>query len=584
MILLALIILGTALEGIGIASVFVLISVINDIDSISKFGMVQNAAAWLELEGSSLVVFLSIAIAGFVLGKNAYLYLVIRYRARFVNDGIARDGSRLLSKYLGMPYEDFIKRNTADYTRNVFLSVRTVHNGVLTSFVEFVSEILVVIVISLILLFAEPAAALVSFLFVGTVFAAIYGHVGARMMRLGEERHRLDEAVLKTINHSLDNFRDIKLLHIGGHFIGVFGKMVTRHADNFRAAAILTQLPRLVFESILPVGIVLVVIVTEFSGTRDQVLPLLALFAVSAMRILPSFNRIVGAVNGIKQGIAALNEVAPDIKDMIAKQLQGEPPPPESGIPFANAVTIEEVRYGYGVDGAEATIKGVTTEIRFGQSVGLVGASGAGKSTLADLLLGLLRPDAGRILIDGEDIAEHMLDWQRLLGVVPQSINFLDDTLRRNVAIGVDDADISQADLEEALTKAQLQETIDNLPDGLDTIIGERGVKLSGGQRQRIGIARALYRKPKVLILDEATSALDLETEWEVNQSIRNLQGQVTLIVIAHRLSTVRDCGKLIFLDDGVIIDEGTYDELYVRCAPFTRLVDRGEFSGADDE
>jgi ATP-binding cassette subfamily C protein len=583
-VLLILVIVGTVLEGAGIASVFVLISVIGDPATISKFGILGQIADRYALEGNLLITTLSIGIAAFIIFKNSYLYIVICYRVSFVNDGIARDGKRLLSRYLDQTYEQFIQRNSADYIRNTFISVRSVHAGIFTGFIEFITESLVAITILIITLVAEPVAASIAFAFVGTVFLVIYQFLGRRMTRLGEERHFLEKEVLQNLNQSLNNFRDIQLYYLGQHFIRTFAELISSYTQNYRSYGILTQTPRLVFESVLPIGIVTVVVVAVLSNDKGNILPLLALFAVSAMRILPSFNRIVMSVNGIKSGFAALNEIAPDLSVKSARSTNLGNNGAANSIKFDDVIELEGVGYGYDKSLTKRVVKNISVKIRCGQSVGLVGVSGAGKSTVADLLLGLLRPDAGRILIDGKDITDHMREWQHLLGVVPQSINFLDDTLRRNVAIGIDDADINEADLEEALSKAQLQETIKNLPDGLDTNIGERGVKLSGGQRQRVGIARALDRKPKVLILDEATSALDLETEWEVNQSIKNLHGQVTLIVIAHRLSTVRDCSKLIYLDGGVIIDEGTYDELYQRCAPFTRLVDRGEFSGENNE
>jgi ATP-binding cassette subfamily C protein len=304
----------------------------------------------------------------------------------------------------------------------------------------------------------------------------------------------------------------------------------------------------------------------------EAIIPTLTLLAVAVVRLLPSFQKVTANVNALKWGEKALNVVYEDLekldaweREFLARQQNADT------LTLEHTIEIEGLTYQYPGQEDHA-LRDVSLTIPKYASVGFVGPSGAGKTTIVDVLLGLLEPTAGRVLVDGEDIQERLPTWQRKIGYIPQSIYLTDDTVRRNAAFGMKEEEIEDEAVWRALEAAQLRELVESLPEGLDTMVGERGVRLSGGQRQRIGIARALYHNPEVLVMDEATSALDNQTERLFVEALEQLQGGHTLVVIAHRLSTVRNCDTLFMLDEGRLVAEGSYDELMARSEVFRRM------------
>jgi ABC-type multidrug transport system fused ATPase/permease subunit len=285
----------------------------------------------------------------------------------------------------------------------------------------------------------------------------------------------------------------------------------------------------------------------------EAVLPTLGLFAAAAFRLMPSVNRVLGAVQSLRYGMPVIDTLCAEFKLAVPEIAVTQ----RSVTPFRATLELNQITYAYPAV-AEPALKDISLAIQRGESVGFIGASGAGKSTLVDILLGLLAPDTGEVRVDGNDIQKNLRNWQDQIGYVPQSIFLTDDTLRRNVAFGLPNEQINDAAVHRAIRAAQLEEFVDSLPDGLETFVGERGIRLSGGQRQRIGIARAIYHDPAVLVLDEATSSLDTETERGVMQAITALQGSKTILIIAHRLSTVEHCNRLYRLQDGRVVEEGT--------------------------
>jgi len=290
----------------------------------------------------------------------------------------------------------------------------------------------------------------------------------------------------------------------------------------------------------------------------DTVLPTLGLFAAGAFRVMPSANRLISAAQGMQGTAAAV--------DLVYEEYKATRPPAPGPVqnpiaPLRTSITLENIRFSY-PNAPRPALQGVTLEIQQGESIGFIGPSGAGKSTLVDILLGLLPPDAGAVRCDGSDIQGDLRGWQKQLGYVPQSIYLADDTIRHNVALGVPAGEIDETALRRAIRAAQLEDFVAGLPEGLDTIVGERGVRLSGGQRQRIGIARALYHDPPILLLDEATSALDTETETGVMQAVEALHGSKTIITIAHRLSTVAHCNRVYRMAGGQVVASGRLEDV----------------------
>lgn len=338
-------------------------------------------------------------------------------------------------------------------------------------------------------------------------------------------------------------------------------------------------LPRIVVESVFVCGVAALIALAQMRGSVDLV-PLLGLFAYAGLRILPPLQEIVSRLNLIRFAQAPLEAVYRDWLRITEQGAVAAAEGPVSPLPFERELSVDGV--GYRFEGAHRwALQKIEFGVRQGESVGIVGPTGAGKSTLVALLLGLLKPSEGHIAVDGCDIQERPRDWQRQIGYVPQEVYLTDDTIRRNVALGVEDGRIDEARVAESVRTAQLDDFVASLPEGLDTVVGERGVRLSGGQCQRIAVARALYRQPQVLVFDEATAALDHRTELELTRAIEGLHGTKTVLIVAHRLSTVRRCDFLVFLDEGRVAGLGTYDDLLANNAAFRHLAtaSRGEGS-----
>jgi ATP-binding cassette subfamily C protein len=339
-------------------------------------------------------------------------------------------------------------------------------------------------------------------------------------------------------------------------------------------------MPRLLVESTFVCGALLVVILLTLQGYRGaDVLPLLGLYAYAGFRIIPSANRILWKINEIGYGATAVHQLYDDYMVIVRNAADADDASAGESMPFTDRIVVAGVAYTYPGSHTPA-LHDVHLTIRRGESIGIVGPTGAGKSTLVDLLIGLLQPSCGRIMIDGVALPERRRSWQRQIGYVPQTIFLADDSLRRNITLGIPDDDIDDDKVQAAVRMAQLEAFVASLADGLNTFVGERGMRLSGGERQRVGIARALYHEPEALVFDEATSALDSCTEGEVVRAIEALHGVKTLVIIAHRLSTVRHCDQLVLLQRGRVAGCGSFDELVERNADFRAMALLTELGG----
>jgi ABC-type multidrug transport system fused ATPase/permease subunit len=362
------------------------------------------------------------------------------------------------------------------------------------------------------------------------------------------------------LQQSLGAVKEVKIAGREAFFESRFRAARRALADVRRRRASTASALRLGVESVLIVSVLIVVLLVTLRGDSGaEAVSLLALFAYAGVRAVPSANRIMLNTGYLREGRPFARAVAADFAALGTRP--SRPHGPEPSVEFRATLACDHVTFVY-ADTTRPALHDVNVVIRRGESVGIVGPTGAGKSTLVDVLLGLLTPTSGRVLLDGEDLRGEERAWQRLIGYVPQDPYLLDDSLRRNIAFGVPDSVIDEQRVARACSLAQLDEFVRQLPDGVETVIGEDGVRLSGGQRQRVAIARALYQDPAVLVFDEATAALDNQTERELTRAIAALHGERTLIVIAHRLSTVESCDRLIFLQDGRVAAIGRYDEL----------------------
>ncbi len=382
-------------------------------------------------------------------------------------------------------------------------------------------------------------------------------------------------AISATIQQSLTGIRDVKILGRERFFAHQF---VTDRAKNARAAYLtgtVAQLPRVLIEtSLLLLILGFFVLAVGRGETAASILPVLGVFSYAGMRMQPSLQKIVAGINSLRYATAPINEVYQELQELDRAGARRRVTSPDP-LHFEEEITFEDVSFRYENTSAPA-LSDVNLRIAKGESIGVCGPTGGGKTTLVDLLAGLLDPTSGTIRVDGQDLRGQTREWQQNLGVVPQSVFLLDDTLRRNIAFGIPDEEIDESAVIAAVRLAQLSEFVGSLPEGLETRVGERGVRISGGQRQRVAIARSLYRKPSVLIFDEGTSALDSITEAELIGTLDSIRGERTIIIVAHRLSTVRGCDRIVLVTGGRIADIGDYDELLARSTEFRQLAELG--------
>jgi len=421
-----------------------------------------------------------------------------------------------------------------------------------------VTEILVIVGVSLLLLSIEPWGATIVVTTLGLTAWGLNVFTKKKVVEWGERRQLHDGLRLQYLQEGLGGVKDLKLLGRETEFIKQFQEQSEMSARVGRRQATSLLLPRLFLELFAVVGIATLVQVMLFRGrSPESLLPTLGVFAAAAFRIMPSFTRIMGALQSLQYSLPVVSTLYAELQSL-EKEGGGQA---KTLSVFNCSLIMENVSYKY-PEATSCSLEKVSLSIEKGSSVGFIGGSGAGKSTLVDILLGLLTPTSGAVKVDGRNIQDSLRTWQNRIGYVPQSIFLMDATLRRNVAFGVPEEEIDESALRRAICSAQLEEYVESLPEGLETFVGELGTRLSGGQRQRIGIARALYHNPEVLVLDEATSALDLHTESDVMKAVNALHGQKTIIIVAHRTSTVEQCDRLFRLEGGKLVTEGTPKEV----------------------
>lgn len=518
----------------------------------------------------------------FFAAKNGLIYLLIYVQKRFVFYSEARFRAKVYASYLRRPYEETLALNSSEISRNLMRSVTQMFTKSLMPFVEMVMELLIAFGAITALLLIEPIGSLMAFVLIASTLFFFYWFAQHKLSLWGRELEDTSTSMYRWISEGLGALKETKVLGREGYFEKAFLSASEKFAHfSFRVTTI-QQVPRLMGEvAVLGVMFLIVAMFVSREGSLTGALPVLGVFAAASLRILPSLSRIVQAVSSIRQSAASVNYVYSEFISVQSVDLwKSRADAPVAKAPFEHEIVLNDVTYAY--PGAKApALVGVSFKIAKGETVAIVGPSGAGKTTLADLLLGLLKPQSGSITADGLDIFGHLQAWRRQVGFVSQSTHVFDDTLPRNVAFGVPDDAINLERVRNALRLSRLEESL-AASVGFEKPLGEFGKRLSGGQRQRIGIARALYESPGMLILDEATSALDNVTEQEVSQSIADLSQGKTLVIIAHRLSTVMRASKLVYLDAGRVLAVGAYAELLSDCPQFRRQVEQGSFTNQE--
>lgn len=558
-VLLFLMIVGMGLEMLGIGLVIPAISLMTQSDVGARYPQLRPALEFLgNPDQAQLIVGGMIGLVVVSVVKASFLAFFAWRQARFSFGLQVQLSQRLFAVYLRQPYTFHLQRNSAELMRNAFSAVDIVVHVCIVSTLQLLTEILVLFGIFALLLMVEPFGAVVVVSVLGSAGVLFHRITRGRIARWGVARQHHEALRVQHLQQGLGGAKEIKLLGRENEFLDQYQLHSRQDARVAEYQSTLQALPRLMLELLGVVGLATLVLIMITHGREPaSIVPTLALFAAAAFRLMPSVNRVLLAVQSLRYRLPYVDTLHGDLSIGTADDV----PRASAWLPFRHQICLEEVAFSYPGTTLLALDR-ISITIRKGESVGFMGSSGAGKSTLADVILGLLTPSSGVVTVDGRNIEQDLRAWQNQIGYVPQAIYLTDDSLRRNVAFGLPDGKIDDAAVRRAIKAAQLEGFIRDLPDGLNTIVGERGVKLSGGQRQRIGIARALYHDPDVLMLDEATSALDTNTERDVMNDVMALKSDKTILIIAHRLTTVQRCDRLYRLEKGRIVQEGSPAEM----------------------
>lgn len=551
-------------EVTGISSVLILLNVLADPSTIDQNGILSALRETVAAESEiGFLVILSalvlIVVVGGLILKAVALYAMLRFsymRTYTIS-------ARLLAAYLAQPYAWFLQRNSAEIGKNVLQEVDGLVQRIVAPLIRLMGNTILVIAVIIFLLLVDPAVTLLSSLLMGVSYAVIYLSVRGILHRAGEEMLNALTERYRVAQEAMGGIKDVKLMGLEQTYTSAFGLAAQRGAKSLIKVSITSELPRYVLEAITFGALLSLVLVLLLRSDGDiaGVIPTLGIFAFSVLRLLPAIQQIYHGLASIRSGTKMLETLIADYHQVSHVQTGG--PQSSTRLPLEQGIDLAHVSFRYPA-ADRPSLNELSLSIPARTTIGLVGGTGAGKTTLVDLILGLLTPDTGEIRVDGTPITKsNMRAWQNAVGYVPQAIFLIDDSIAANIAFGVPRDKIDMVAVERAARAAALHDFVTTeLPEGYETKVGERGIRLSGGQRQRIGIARALYRMPSLLIMDEATSALDNITERIVMEAVQNIRADTTIILIAHRLTTVRECDEIFLLEKGKVVASGTYDEL----------------------
>jgi ABC-type multidrug transport system fused ATPase/permease subunit len=563
-VLVGLMLIGMVLETLSTSLVMPALGLLTTKDLAARYPAVAPALrAMGNPTQAELVVAGMLALVVVFVIKAAFLGFLAWRQARFAFGLQADLSERLFTGYLRQPWTFHLQRNSAQLMRNATTEVG-LFTSVILSIMLVMTEVLVAFGVSVLLLLVEPVGAVVVISTLSLAAWFFYRFTRTHLLRWGKARQQHEGQRIQHLQQGLGGAKEVKLLGREEEFFAQYRLHNSGGAGVQQHLTTVQQLPRLWLELLAAVGLASLVLIMVRSGKPlDTLLPTVGLFVVAAFRMMPSMSRLMTSSQVVRYNRPVISLLYQEIAEL---SMANSGHPVSRSIPFEREVRLHGVSYRY--PGSESfALHNVSLAISRGASVGFVGESGAGKSTLVDLVLGLLTPTHGSVTVDGVNIQDNLRGWQNQVGYVPQAIFLTDDSLRRNVAFGLPDGEIDDARLRRALRAAQLEEFVESLPNGVDTVVGERGVRLSGGQRQRIGIARALYHDPPVLVLDEATSSLDTANEQGVMAAVNALHGKKTLLIVAHRLSTVSTCDRLFRLEQGELVETGNFETVATRRA-----------------
>jgi ATP-binding cassette subfamily C protein len=555
--------------GIGILPIFIQL-VVNP----AKMNDIAIVGDWYAFETLTQdVVFLygSIAVITIIVLKNLIVFGFRYIQVRFSFGLQVEFGRRLFRGYLNAPYLFHVNLNSAHALNRLSAEIKIVVNQLIITALTLVSDSIMALMVCLTLFLTE--AQLTTILFAVFLVSSVifFRFVRNNTNKYGRENQLHRDQLLKTISQGLGGLKEARIMKREKALFRSYNRSISAIARTASYNETVANSIRPFFEIMVMIAVIIIttVLMTSSSNIED-VLPILTLFAMAALKLMPTINQIMSTLNKINYNKYALDPVYNDLSYLErVNKYDYEKNKDISRKPLSESIDLTDVHFTY-PDAQEEALRGVDLTIKKGEAIGFVGGSGAGKSTLIDLIIGLIEPTKGTIEVDRDSIHNNLTGWQLNIGYIPQSIYLADDTIEANIAFCVDEVD--QEKLKEAEDAAHVTEFLSNLPEGRNTIVGEQGARLSGGQRQRIGIARAIYNNPEVLVMDEATSALDNVSERIVVEAIEELKGQRTILMIAHRLSTVKNCDRIVVMENGRIVAIDTYDNLLKNNKTFQKM------------
>lgn len=553
----------SATEVVGIGSIFAYVRVVADPSLISSSEILAAIRGYLNIgDDTEFLTIAGFGLIAVVVVRNAVAAATMTLRTYFAQTMTRRLAQRRMRRYLEQRYETFLTLNTGELRKNILVEVGQLTSGYLVAGILVFCDALTSSAILGFLAWQQPMITGLAVLGLGIIYMGVYMLIRHRSTRLGYQGRVAAEQVFRTTDEAFRGIKEIKLQGGEDYFTGLFANAARRLARIGIFKALIAQLPRYLIETVIFVGLLAVVLSTVGQGlSAAETIAVIALFAMSGYRLIPLLSQLFSSVSQMRTTRAVAESLVTEFRE-------GPPPPaatvaPLPPLPFAKEITLDRLSYRYPSADTDVVVE-VTLRLKKGNSIAFVGPTGAGKSTLVENFMGLLIPTGGRILIDGEILTQgNLRAWQQQVAYVPQQVHYLDDTVAQNIAFAVASENIDMAAVIEAATRAHLHEFIEqDLADDYQTYLGEGGARFSGGQLQRLAIARALYRRPALLVLDEATSALDTVTENIITETIRELAGSVTTITIAHRLQTVRHSDVIYVLERGRIATSGSYEYL----------------------